>query len=228
MTQKPTIRTDSRPKRTLVMFSGGIDSTAALLLVIANPSQYGQIHVHHVHIQNIEARWKAEAAAVKSVLAYIRAHYATPFTTSESSINTPHLGGNFLFDSEVTGFITGYMTSRDPLITKVIFGATGTDFARGVSKAVARGKAIHNAFHEPGEDHSVAVKEYPLSEMTKEEVYNTLPTELAALTWSCRTPHYADGKPIECGKCKTCVLELRGIDRVKSPGKRIFKTEESK
>lgn len=225
MASNITSGTSKKTARTLVMFSGGIDSTAALWHVLSQPDVYGQVHVHHVHIQNIEARWKAEAAAVKAVLAYLRKHSTTPFTTSESSINTPHLGGNFLFDTEVTGFITGYMTSRDPLITKVIFGATGTDFARGVSKAVARGKAIHNAFHSDDEDHSGAVKEYPLSTMTKEEVYKTLPPKLAALTWSCRTPHYADGKPIECGKCKTCVLELRDIDRAKSPGKRMFKSK---
>lgn len=223
MAQKRTVKDSSRPKRTLVMFSGGIDSTAALWHVLHRPDEYGQVHVHHVHMQNIEARWQAEAEAVKAVLAYMREHAPTSFTTSESAIRTPHLGGKFLFDTEVTGFITGYMTSRDPLITKVVIGATGTDFAIGASQAVARGKAIHNAFHSGNEDHSVAVKEYPHSHLTKEEVYKTLPPELAVLTWSCRTPHYADGKPIECGRCKTCTLELKGMERPKSPGKRAFR-----
>jgi 7-cyano-7-deazaguanine synthase in queuosine biosynthesis len=204
------------------MFSGGIDSTAALWHVLNNPDQYGQIHVHHVHIQNIEARWKAEAAAVKEILAYMRAHAPATFTTSESTINTPTFGGNFLFDTEVVSFITGYMTSRDPHITKVIIGATGTDFAMSAPQAVGRGKAIHNAFHIDVKDHSGAIKEYPHVNLTKEEVHNTLPTELAALTWSCRTPHYADGKPIECGQCKTCKLELKGIQRPMSAGKRNF------
>lgn len=205
------------------MFSGGIDSTAALWHVLHNPDEYGQIHVHHIHMQNIEARWRAEAVAVKQVLDYLRRSTKTPFTTSDSAINTPHLGGKFLFDTEVISFMTGYMTSRDPGITKVIIGATGTDFAQGASNAVKRGKAIHNAFHPDTEDHSGFIKEYPLSGMTKEEVYETLPPDLAVLTWSCRTPHYADGKPIECGQCKTCRLELKGIERPKSSGKRNFK-----
>lgn len=222
MAQKRGVKTGPRPQRTLVMFSGGIDSTAALWHVLHHADRYGSILVHHIHMQNIEARWKAEATAVKDVLAYMRKHVPTPFAVSESSINAPHLGTKFLFDTEVISFITGYMTSRDPLITKVVIGATGTDFASGVSQAVARGKAIHNAFHQGGQDHSGAVKEYPLSKLTKEEVYKTLPPELAMLTWSCRTPHYADGKPIECGRCKTCTLELRGIERPKSPGKRQF------
>lgn len=198
----------TKPIRTLVMFSGGIDSTAALWHVLHHADTYGQIHVHHIHMQNIEARWKAEALAVKRVLAYLREHVPTEFTTSESVINTPHFGGHFLYDAEVTGFIAGYMTSRDPLIKKVIIGATGSDFARGAEGPVARGKAVHNAFHPNEKDHSGTVKEFPLAGLTKEEAYKTLPPELAALTWSCRRPRYVNGKPVECGTCKTCVLEL--------------------
>lgn len=224
MIKGPTKSSRAIPGRTLVMFSGGIDSTAALWHVLNHPERYRNVHVHHIHMQNIEARWKAEALAVKAILRYFSTHTTTPFTVSESAFNTPHLGGNFLFDTEVISFMTGFMTSRDPKITKVIIGATGTDFARGVSSAVKRGKAIHNAFHEGDQDHSGAIKEYPLSKLTKEEVYKTLPPDLAVLTWSCRTPRYADGKPIECGRCKTCKLELSAIERQKSPGRRNITT----
>lgn len=206
------------------MLSGGMDSTATLWHVLHRPDEYGQVHVHHVHIQNIEARWRAEAAAVQAVLAYLRKHSPTPFTTSESTMSTPHLAGKFLFDTEVVSFITGYMTSRDPLITKVVIGATGTDFAMGASQAVGRGKAIHNAFHPEAKDHSRAVKEYPLSNLTKAEVYKTLPPELALLTWSCRTPRYVGNRPVECGSCKTCLLELQGVQRpMPAARKRTFK-----
>lgn len=221
MSQKRPASASQKKNRTLVMFSGGIDSTAALWYVLSRPKDYGQIHVHHVHIQNFEARWRAEAKAARAVIAYMRERTTTPFTVSESTINTPHLGGHFLYDTEVTSFISGYMTSRDPLITKVVLGATGTDFARGVSHAVARGKAIHNAFHPDARDHSAAIKEYPLKDLTKAEVYKMLSPELAALTWSCRRPRYIDGQPIECGTCGTCTLELSGLDRPKTPGKSI-------
>jgi 7-cyano-7-deazaguanine synthase in queuosine biosynthesis len=220
--EKPVAKT-SRRDHTLVMLSGGIDSTAALWMILNNPEGYGQIHVHHIHIQNVEARWKAEASAVKSVLAYMKKHSSTPFTSSESTINTPAFGNKFLFDTEVVSFISGYMTSRDPLITKVIIGVTASDYEAGISAAVERGKAIHNAFHPGKNDPSGAVKEYPIAMLTKEEAYKTLPADLAVLTWSCRTPHYADGKPIECGKCKTCLLELRAIKRPLSSATRTFR-----
>lgn len=199
-------------EHTLVMLSGGADSTAALWYVLHNSERYGQVHIHHVHIQNIEGRWKVEAQAVKEILTYVRAHAPTSFTSSESALATPSIGKEFLYDTEVVSFITGYMTSRDPSITKVVIGGTGDDFARGISNAVTRGRAVHNAFHE-GKDHNTLVKEYPLRELTKQQAYDSLPTELARLTWSCRTPIERNGRFIECGTCKTCRLELRRLSR---------------
>jgi 7-cyano-7-deazaguanine synthase in queuosine biosynthesis len=221
MPQKTTAKISRRPKRTLVMLSGGMDSTAALWYVLNRPDEYGQVHVHHIHIHNVEARSRAEAAAVKEVLAYMHKHAPAPFTSTESSISTPQFGDKFLFDTEIVSFMTGYMTSRDPFITKVIIGATGSDFAAGISQAVGRGKAIHNAFYPEGEDNNTAVKEYPLADLTKEEAYKSLPADLALLTWSCRTPRYLKGRAIECGRCKTCVLELRNVQRPASTSKGI-------
>lgn len=212
-----------KKQRTLVMLSGGIDSTAALWHVLHHPEEYGEVHVHHIHIQNIEARWMAEAEAVKNVLAYMKKHAPSPFTSSESTINTPGFGNKFMYDVEVVSYLSGYMTSRDPKITKVVIAATGTDFEMGVNDSVMRGKRMHNAFHPEEEDHSARIKVYPQSHLSKEEVFYSVPPELASLTWSCRTPHYADGKPLECGKCKTCKIEMKNINRPKSPGKRNFK-----
>lgn len=222
MAQKRLYTTRNNKKRTLVMLSGGIDSTAALWQVLHNPDDYGEVHVHHIHIKNLEGRWKAEAIAVENILAYMRKHAPSPFTYSDSTITVPHFGNKFMFDVEAIGFLTGYMTSRDPLISKVVIAATATDFALGVDGSVMRGKQMHNAYHPEEEDHSARIKEYPHKHLTKEEVYKTVPAELAVLTWSCRTPHYADGKPIECGRCKTCKIEMRNIKRPKTAGKRSF------
>jgi 7-cyano-7-deazaguanine synthase in queuosine biosynthesis len=223
MTKQRLYTTKNGKKRTLVMFSGGIDSTAALWHVLHHPEKYGEVLVHHIHIKNLEARWRAEAIAVKNILDYIQKNVSTPFSYSESTITVPHFGNKFMYDVETIGFITGYMTSRDPNITKVVIAATATDFELGVDASVMRGKRMHNAYHPDEKDHSARIKEYPHRELTKVEVYKTVPAELAALTWSCRTPHYADGKPIECGRCKTCKTELKNIDRPKSPGRRILK-----
>jgi len=193
------------------MFSGGLDSTASLLHVLQNSDEYGDILVHHIQIENMENRWPAEAKAVAQVLDYMRIHTSTAFIYSSSKINTPRLGNHFLLDTEIISFLTGYMTSRDPLITKVIIGATATDFQMTGADSTRRGKAIHNAFFDDGEDHSAMVKDYPLKDMTKEEIYESLPKDLVGLTWSCRRPVYVDGIPTECGECKTCVKEMEGV-----------------
>lgn len=215
MPQKRAPTSKPKKNRTLVMFSGGLDSTAALWHVLNRPEKYGDVHVHHIHIQNIEGRWRAEATATKDIYEYMRKNAPTPFTTSESTIATPQFGNNFLYDVEVMGFVTGYMTSRDPNITKVVIAATKTDFDLGVDASVMRGKRMHNAYHPDEDDHSARIKEYPHSHLTKEEVYKTLPPELALLTWSCRTPRYVNGKPVECGVCKTCKVEMKNIKRPK-------------
>ena len=196
------------------MLSGGVDSTAALWYVLNNADQYGTVLVHHIHIHNVEKRWKAEAQAVKAILAYMRDHVSTSFIASESVIAVPAVGRHFLYDVEVMGFITGYMTSRDPSITKVVIGATGSDWAdTSIADTVVKSKATHNAFHQDKGDHSGTVKEFPLKNMTKEQVYATLPPKLACLTWSCRTPRESNGAFIECGRCKTCREELQGLRR---------------
>lgn len=215
MAQKKLYKVDNKKNRTLVMFSGGLDSTAALWHVLNRPKKYGEVHVHHIHIQNFENRWRAEAMAVKAVLDYMREHTSASFTTSESTFNTPHLGPYFLYDTELVGYMTGYMTSRDPQINKVVTGATGTDLAVGASERVSRAIRLHNAFHPDAGDHGGTIREFPFAKHTKAQVYKTLPPDLALLTWSCRRPRYVDGKPVECGKCKTCTLEMQDIKRPK-------------
>ncbi len=196
------------------MLSGGADSTATLWHILNNNKPYGKIHVHHTHIHNIEGRWKVEAQAVKAILAYMKTHTTIPFTESESVMAIPSIGKEFLYDTEVVSYITGYMTSRDPSITGVVIGATGSDFDRSTtSRAITRGKAVHNAFHSDTDDHSDSIKIYSLRNMTKQEAYDSLPADLARLTWSCRTPRQSNGSYTECGICKTCRLELRQLDR---------------
>lgn len=207
---------------TLVMLSGGIDSTAALWHVLNNPESYGNIHVHHINIQNNEGRWRVESAAVNAIYEYLRSHLSTTFSTSESTINTPSFQNNFLYDAEIIGFITGYMTSRDSSIKKVIIGATGTDWDRqdNISKTVERSKSMHNAFYADSIDHSSSVKEFPLRDMTKQEVYDSLPSDLALLTWSCRQPRIGNGRFIECGICKTC-SDLQKLRRHNVKNKKV-------
>ena len=55
-------------------------------------------------------------------------------------------------------------------------------------------------------------KIYPVLDLTKREIYDTLPESLRDIFWSCRTPIYAEKSIAPCLKCDTCVkLKEQGI-----------------
>lgn len=200
--------------RTLVLLSGGVDSTATLWYILNHSDEYGDILIHHIHLHNVENRWKPEAQAVKAILAYVKKYSSTPFISSESVIAVPNVGRHFLYDVEAIGFITGYITSRDPSVTKVAIGVTSDDWKRSsITGTVAKSKSLHNAFHINAGNHSDTVKVFPLKDMTKQQAYESMPPELARLTWSCRTPREMNGAFIECGRCKACRGELQQLKR---------------
>lgn len=198
------------------MLSGGIDSTAALWHVLNRHDHYRNIHVHHIHIQNIENRHEPEGMAVNAIYEYIRQNSSTLFTTSESSIAAPRFGREFMYDSEAIGFMSGYMTSRDSSIDKLVMGVTAddmnsTDPTSGQMRE--RNKSLHNAFHRDVEAHGDTIIDFPLIGMTKQQCYDSIPRDLAKLTWSCRRPNFANGMFVECGVCKTCALDLKKLNR---------------
>jgi 7-cyano-7-deazaguanine synthase in queuosine biosynthesis len=53
---------------TLLMLSGGLDSTGALWHLIENKKK---IHIHHMNLKNLEKRGLAESIAVKEILKFI-------------------------------------------------------------------------------------------------------------------------------------------------------------
>ena len=69
---------------TLVMFSGGLDSTAMLVKLLTTSAD--ELRVHHIRMVTRERRDRAESRAVESIVAYCRARYR-PFRTSESALD---------------------------------------------------------------------------------------------------------------------------------------------
>jgi tRNA(Ile)-lysidine synthase TilS/MesJ len=69
---------------TLVMFSGGLDSTAMLVKLLEETKD--ELRVHHIRMANKEGRAEAEQAAVERIVAWCRDHYR-PFRYSESALD---------------------------------------------------------------------------------------------------------------------------------------------
>ena len=68
----------------LVMFSGGLDSTAMLHQLLTETD--ADLRVHHIRMANREQRAEAEQAAVERIIAWCRSRYR-PFRYSESALD---------------------------------------------------------------------------------------------------------------------------------------------
>lgn len=192
----------------LLMFSGGLDSTAALWHLLQN--QENRLHLHHLYLVNKENRAEAEQRSVKNIISYIEKSYTIKY--SESYHEYPHfsylsivnnnqiLNQNFMFDSDLYNFIAGTICGSLPSIKQVAIGRTKSD--TGIEERAIIGTNILKLL-------APNVKKiYPVGHLTKQEVYDMLPKELINMTWSCRTPIYISKNTFQkCGKCKTC-LEL--------------------
>jgi 7-cyano-7-deazaguanine synthase in queuosine biosynthesis len=209
------MRIDNDDSNTLLMFSGGLDSTGALWQLLQNKEN--KVHIHHLHLFNKENRAKAEHIAVKNIISYISRYYKVKY--SESYHQYPYysylsmadnsamvLNQNFMFDSDLYNFIAGTICTSLPNIKTVAIGRTKSDLEN--TEIIGRtiiGTSIFKLLAPNVE------KVYPVGHMTKSEVYNIIPEDLRSMTWSCRIPIYTSENMIqECGKCKTC-LELHRV-----------------
>ena len=192
---------NSRMERpdTLIMFSGGLDSTGVFWKLINSQKN---LHVHHLYLVNKENRAEAESRAVNEIMAYMK--NVKDFGYSESYHEYPSYNGNFMWDSDIFSFMAGSICTSMKTVREVAIGMTASDMRSGLSRRVERANRIFEAFG------SRAKKVYPLVDMTKKQVYEMLPGELRNMSWSCRTPIYEGEDIRECGTCKTC-REMRLI-----------------
>lgn len=179
--------------QTLLMLSGGIDSTGCFYKLVQEKTN---LHVHHLHLDNPEQRHVAEASAVEKIIPYMKK--LGEFTYSESYHKYPEFNGNFLWDSDIFSFTAGHICQAIPTIQQVAIGMTASDKQPGLNDRIIRAARVFSAFG------TKAKKVYPVQSMSKKEVYDMLPEDLRTLTWSCRTPIYKGGDISMCGRCKAC------------------------
>lgn len=201
---------------TLLMFSGGLDSTGALWNLLQDDTN--KLHLHHLHLVNPTKRARAEQIAVKNILSHIGKiyrnikysesyHEYTSYSYLTQIVGTNHviLNENLISDSDMYNFMAGTICWSLPHIKKVAIGKTKSDDSPAVMERAIRGNKLLKLFAPSVE------KIYPVEHLTKDEIYSILPEELRNMTWSCRTPtNISEDVFIECGKCKTC-LELSKI-----------------
>ena len=189
----------------LAMYSGGLDSLGMIYKLLTDPEykDYG-VHIHHIHNKNVERRDRAEAVVVDLVLKELK-QLGFNFVYSESEIASQPYNGKFMFDSDTINFFAGYICSVNPNIVNVAMGMQANDHNLSLEDRRKRADKILAAFTD-------VKKIYPVLEMTKREIQDSLPATLKRMFWSCRRPVYTEKNIAPCGKCDTCVkLREQGI-----------------
>ena len=187
------------------MYSGGLDSLGMIykLLTEEEYKDY-KLHIHHIHNRNVENRDRAEGIVVPMVLKELE-RLGYKFEYSASEIASQPYGQNFLYDTDSINFFAGYICSANPNIVLVAMGMQANDNNHALELRRKRADAILAAFTPVG-------KIYPVLDMTKREIYDSLPNTLKNMFWSCRRPIYTEKNIAPCLKCDTCVkLREQGI-----------------
>ena len=189
----------------LAMYSGGLDSLGMIYKLLTDPKYKDyKLHIHHVHNHNVEQRDRAEAVVVPMVLKELK-QLGFDFVYSETRISTPPYNNNFLHDTDTMNFFAGYICSVNPDIVNVAMGMQANDANQSLEDRRVRADRILAAFTE-------VKKIYPVFDMTKREIYDSLPESLRNMFWSCRRPIYTEKNIAPCLKCDTCrKLKAQGV-----------------
>jgi 7-cyano-7-deazaguanine synthase in queuosine biosynthesis len=182
----------------LAMYSGGLDSLGMIYKLLSDPEYKDyQLHIHHIHNRNVENRDRAEKIVVDLVIKELdRLGFKFEYSTSE--ISSQPYGNQFLYDTDSINFFAGYICSANTNIVKVAMGMQANDANQRLELRRKRADAILAAF-------TPVSKIYPVMEMTKREIYDSLPESLRNMFWSCRRPVYTEKNIAPCGRCDTCV-----------------------
>jgi 7-cyano-7-deazaguanine synthase in queuosine biosynthesis len=188
---------------TLVMFSGGVDSTAMLVKLLAEPREEmrDELRVHHIRMVNREGRDRAESRAVAGIVAYCRAHYRA-FRYSESALDFSALEA-IPIDYLSIAFVACQVAIDTPGCNRIAVGALAAD--TDIANRSARQQRVFQEMYacyrarKLGEPSVEWI--FPVYDVPKSELAAALPHELLDLTWSCRRP-VKGFRP--CGACKAC------------------------
>jgi 7-cyano-7-deazaguanine synthase in queuosine biosynthesis len=189
---------------TLVMFSGGLDSTAALYKLLTADAD--ELHVHHVHLVNRDGRARAEGDAVRAVLAWCRAH-CRPFSCSESTLDFAALQA-IPIDYITIAYAACQVAIDTPGCNRIAVGTLAADLDEIKRKVSAKQRSVFDAMYACYREKKLGAPDlqwiYPVYELSKAQVAATLPPALRAVAWSCRRPVAIEGGYRICGECKPC------------------------
>jgi len=189
---------------TLVMFSGGLDSTAVLVRLLTESKD--DLRVHHIRMANLEGRAEAEQRAVESIVAWCQDRYR-PFRYSESGLDFSGLNA-IPIDYLAVAYVACQVVIDTPGCARVAVGTLARDLDEIKRSVCANQRRVFSAMYECYRARKLGEPlvdwVYPVYALTKPQIAALLPPELRAMTWSCRKPVPIPGGFRPCGVCKPC------------------------
>lgn len=206
-----------RRTRSLVMWSGGLDSTYALARLLRDSGD--EIFAHHIHLNVLREddgrarsrRCEYEAQAVARLLAVLKSDFGT-FEYSESRADLTAFS-SFARDATTAMYFAAQfaMSRRFTPFDRIVIGASSEDpkFRAGTELYAFRRTLLIRVLRAVWESEEVpylyVVEPRPSKSMESE----FLGSELAALTVSCRHPEsgglaFSEDGLRPCGACAKC------------------------
>jgi len=185
------------------MLSGGLDSAAMLVKLLAETQD--ELRVHHIRMANREQRAEAEQAAVERIVAWCRDRYRA-FRYTESALDFAELEA-IPIDYLCVAFVACQVAIDTPGCNRVAVAALSRD--TDIENRAARQRRVFDALYECYRARKLGEAEvqwiYPVYHASKRELAAALPRELVEMTWSCRRPVRTGGVFRPCGACKACL-----------------------
>lgn len=201
---------------TILMFSGGVDSTGALYKLLKETDTH--IVAHHVNFVNRENRHFVESHACNLIVSYLKSN-VRDFEYNASTLVFPfiHIGWDIINAMYIGGLVVKNYASNFEII-QLCVGDTKDDFGSykwrtPIAQSVALIASLEDPRNPIQKTPSII---QPVVGMTKKQIIDYMPKELLQLTWSCRTPliENKDDEYIftECGNCVACEdLKIHGV-----------------
>ncbi|MDX5370592.1 MAG: hypothetical protein LPL29_14575 [Alphaproteobacteria bacterium] len=181
----------------LVMWSGGLDSTASLVYWLRYTRD--PVLALHIRLINHEDRWAAEGHAVARQKAWICANIRD-FTLKTITID---LNGSDLHPPDMASVVyaAGLVVRDRPDVSSILIG-TCVEEGHNDERWNAFARMIEGAAWPRPRMPALCM---PCAHMTKAKELEFVGPELAQMFWSCRTPVRTEKGWEECGRCETCV-----------------------
>jgi len=189
-----------RKEKVIVMYSGGMDSVSLAWSLLEHTQH--DVHIHSIHLDNSEGRFKAEAQAIHQSINWLKDNQREfEFSSCLYSYKAKYPGGR---DMSLALFQAGRVisTMTDPVcaIFTGDYNMSKEESAEayGVMSALFMNKHNKPVWAAPFDYMSKVPLERSLG------VYYAMPEQLRKMYWSCRRPSETPDGFLACGECHAC------------------------